>query len=580
MAEKKDLPLNVLEDGRILVDTEHNLFEEAQTTVSQFAELKERVKYLHTYRINSVSLWNAASLHDLTGEEIIRKLEMYSKHPIPEDLASKIQTTADRWGKLVLRRPLDGETNFREKLILGSSDPQFFKEVINDKRIEPFITDVPVSGLALVDNVPLQRGFLKQTLTEAGYPVQDQIGVEEGQKLKFNLRKRTRKGKDFEVRDYQTQAVEQFLLQNGYGGGHGVVISPPGTGKTIIGAHAMAEIQECALILCVDTVAVRQWIEELVDKTTLERNQIGEYTGSKKEIKPVTVATYHVAIRSVKEYFQEQDRDSEVITHFELFNQFDWGLIIYDEVHRLPAEMFRLTAELQARRRLGLTATLIREDGNEEDIFSLVGPLRFRASWEEMEKKGWIAKADCKEVRINMPDDLMDVYVSTDPRLKFRMASENYLKRDVVKGILEETDKSDQVLIIGYFLRSLENIARDINAPVIKGTVPYSARQTLYQKFREGEEKILCVSNVANYAIDLPGANVAIQISGTYGSRQEEAQRLGRILRPKPGENTSKFYTLVSEENREKHFAGKRQRFLIQKGYTYSLQRGERYINE
>lgn len=578
MAEKKDLPLIVLEDGRILAETEHPKFEEAREVVAQFASLKESPEFVHTYEIDNVSLWNAASLHNLTGEEIVRQLEEWSKYPLPEGLASEIQTVTNRLGKLTLRRPLSTEDQFEGNLVLSSPDPQFFKEVLSDNRVQPFIDEQPASDIALVNDVSFQRGFLKQILGEIGYPIQDQIGVEKGEKLEFSLCSHTKEGEKFKVRNYQKQAADRFLTQGDYGGGYGVVLLPPGTGKTIVGLEILRRIEECALILCTDTIAVRQWIEELLDKTTLTKEQVGEYTGDKKQIKPVTVGTYHIAIQSVREYLEELGEQGEITTHFQLFNQFDWGLIAYDEVHRLPAQVFRLTAELQARRRLGLTATFIREDRREEDVFSLIGPLRFQASWGEMEESGWIAEAICREVKVSLPEEDREVYNIADLRRKFRIASENPRKIKVLKEILGRTRAGDKVLVIGYFLDQLRRVSQEIDAPLIEGRTPYEERENLYHAFRKDEIRILCLSNVGNYAIDLPSANVAIELSGTGGSRQEEGQRLGRILRPKTKENIAQFYALVSEDTREEIFANRRQRYLVQQGYTYSVQGEEEYI--
>lgn len=578
MIERKDLPCTVLNDGRILLETEHPLFEEARESINRFAFLKESPEYVHTYQINNVSLWNAASLHDLKGEEIIQELEKYSRYPIPEELAAEICEMLDRWGKLVLRKPLSTESQFEGKLILSSSDPQFLQEVISDERIQPFITEQPAPDIALIEDTSIQRGFLKRMLTRTGYPVQDQIGVEPGEELEIDLRSQTKRGEKFKVRDYQNRAVDQFLLEREYGGGYGVVLLPPGTGKTIVGMETLNRLKECALILCVDRVAVRQWIDELLDKTTLTSDQIGEYTGEEKQIRPVTVATYHIAIRSVREYLEQYGEEAEIITHFQLFDQFNWGLIIYDEVHRLPAAVFRLTAELQARRRLGMTATFIREDEREDEVFSLIGPLRFSRSWQEMEEEGWIAQAICREIRIPLPGEYLGVYDRADYRRRFRIASENPRKLGVLREILNRSRPGDKILVMSYFLDQLERISREIEAPVINGYVPSKEREELYQAFRNGEIKVLCVSNVANYAIDLPDANVAVQVSGTFGSRQEEAQRLGRILRPKPGENIAQFYTLVTNESREEFFARRRQRFLTERGYNYAIQEEDDYV--
>ncbi|MCS6983707.1 MAG: DEAD/DEAH box helicase [Leptospiraceae bacterium] len=553
-------PLIVQSDKTLLLEVDHPLFEEARAIISRFAELEKSPEYLHTYRITPLSLWNAAAAK-MKAEEIIDALYRYSKYPVPQVVNSEIVTQISRYGKLKLKRDEQGN------LILYSKDTAYIKEVLRHKKIQPYLEGPKDENTIYVKND--FRGHLKQALIKIGYPVEDLAGYDEGNAFKFNLREYTRSGKKFEIRDYQRDAIEAFYAGGSVEGGSGVIVLPCGAGKTIVGIGCMHAIGTQTLILVTNTLSIRQWKQELLDKTDIKESDIGEYSGEKKEIRPITIATYNILTHRRKK--------GDEFTHFRLFSSNNWGFIIYDEVHLLPAPVFRMTSELQAKRRLGLTATLVREDGLEDDVFSLIGPKKYDVPWKDLEKKQWIAEARCIEVRVPMREMLRNAYSVADDREKFRLSSENPEKTRVV-GTLLHYHRQDQVLIIGQYLNQLKRIAGRFGIPLITGKTPLSERERLYREFREKKIPALVVSKVANFSIDLPDANVAIQVSGTFGSRQEEAQRLGRVLRPKEkGLNQALFYSVVTNESTEERFAHNRQLFLTEQGYEYFIYSYEQF---
>ncbi len=545
-------PLVVQSDRTVLLEVQNDFYEDARDALARFAELEKSPEYLHTYRITPLSLWNAAAA-GLTAPEIIESLERYSKYDLPSNVRVEIAEQVSRYGRIRLVRR-DGH------LALESSDVALIAEIARHKNIAPLIANQPDPHTLFADLA--QRGRLKQALVGLGYPAQDEAGYNEGRPLPLALRNPALSGETFGLRDYQTGAVAVFHAGGAASGGSGVIVLPCGAGKTLVGMGAMAALQTATLILTPSTVAARQWIRELLDKTTLTADQIGEYSGFEKEIRPVTIATYQI--------ITYRTRKSGAYPHFGLFDREEWGLIIYDEVHLLPAPVFRITADLQARRRLGLTATLVREDGHEKDVFSLIGPKKYDVPWKVLEKQGWIATAECHEVRLNLPDDLRMEYALTDEREKYRFAAENPLKLRVLDQLLAK-HRRDNVLVIGQYLNQLDKIATRLNAPVITGETKVAERERLFGLFRSGEINVLVVSKVANFAIDLPDANVLIQLSGTFGSRQEEAQRLGRILRPKQNGLLAHFYSLVTRDTRDQEFAANRQLFLTEQGYHYDI---------
>ncbi|MGL4987382.1 MAG: DNA repair helicase XPB, partial [Treponemataceae bacterium] len=397
-----------------------------------------------------------------------------------------------------------------------------------------------------------------------GWPVKDEVPLRDGEPFDIAIREQCLSGKPLDIRDYQKNAAQALLGNGGAGTGYGTIVLPCGAGKTVVGMYVMSQLKTNTLIVTTNISAVHQWIQELLDKTNITKEDIGEYTGENKEIKPITVATYQVLT-------WRPEKDS-AYPHFKLFSQRAWGLIIYDEVHLLPAPVFRVTAELQAIRRLGLTATLVREDGLEGHVFSLVGPKRYDVPWKELEANGWIAHAECIELRIDLPEKNEIEYAIANLRTKHRIASDNYTKITITKKLIQLYPE-DQCLIIGQYIDQLEKIATDLKVPLITGKTPNLERDRIYQQFRNKEIAVLVVSKVANFAIDLPDASMAIQVSGTFGSRQEEAQRLGRILRPK--ERISRFFTLITRNTVEEEFGANRQKFLAEQGYDYKIIRYE-----
>ncbi len=549
---KPDNPLVVQGDRTLLLEATHNKFAPARDFLSSFAELEKSPEYIHSYKLTPISIWNAVA-GGMSADEIISGLQQYSKFDIPQNIAHEVIDYADRYGKIKLISRDEG-------LFLKIDDRAVMAEITSQERLAKYLQQV-VSPSEISIN-PQMRGQLKQALVKINYPVEDLAGYAEGQPLFINLRSTTLSGSPFALREYQRQSIAAYYLQGSARGGNGVIVLPCGAGKTVVGMGVMAEIQAYTLIISTGIVAVRQWIRELLDKTDLTQDLIGEYTGERKEIKPVTITTYQMLT-------WRKQRSSKFV-HMELFNKHEWGLIIYDEVHLLPAPVFRATTELQSRRRLGLTATLVREDGCEDDVFSLIGPKRYDAPWSDLERQGYIAAARCYEIRVAMNDELRLKYAVADKRRKFRLAAENDAKIPIVQQLLQK-HKPDRILVIGQYLKQLKKIAAEIEAPIITGKTPTHTREDFYQRFREGEITVLVVSKVANFAIDLPEASVAIQVSGTYGSRQEEAQRLGRLLRPTTDQKQAKFYTLVSRDSTEQEFAMNRQLFLTEQGYRYYI---------
>lgn len=547
-------PLIVQSDKTMLLDVHSPLANECRSELIAFAELEKSPEHIHTYRLSPLSLWNAASA-DLQSEAIIATLEKFSAFAVPESIAVWICETMARFGKVHIR-----ETKNENELLLTVDSGRIFSELQKNRELQKYFLDkTPSEKNAFLFKVT-NRGTIKQTLLTLGYPAKDEAHLIEGDTLSFTLRSKTKSGKPFVVRDYQKAASESFLGNKKAGSGFGTIVLPCGSGKTIVALEIMEKLQTNTLIVTTNISAVHQWIQELLDKTSLTSDDIAEYSGEAKTIKPVTIATYQILT-------WRANKDSDY-PHFSLFRKRNWGFIIYDEVHTLPAPVFRVAAELQAIRRVGLTATLVREDGNEGAVFSLVGPKRFDVPWKELEKYGWIAKAECVEVKVDFNDDDEITYATSPLRKKHRLASENQNKYEIVKTLLS-LYKDESILVIGQYISQLEKIAQKIAAPIITGKTPIAERDALYEKFRAGNLHALVVSKVANFAIDLPDASVAIQVSGTFGSRQEEAQRLGRILRPK--EKCAKFFTLITRDSVEEEFGANRQKFLAEQGYSYHL---------
>ena len=552
MAASSTGPIIIQSDRTVLLEVNNQQYTEARDALARFAELEKSPEHIHTYRITPLSLWNAAAT-GLTAEEIVEALTRYGKYDVPANIRTDIYEYVGRFGRLKLIR--DGS-----ELLLISDDVPLLTEIANHKRFVGYIVAQRDERTLVIDSA--LRGHIKHSLVQFGFPAEDLAGYVDGAPLEVALRSETSEGERFQLRPYQTEAVDVFYAAGGVRGGSGVIVLPCGAGKTVVGLAVIDKLQCATLVLTPNTVAARQWIEEIVDKTRIPRDAIGEYTGQRKEIKPVTVATYQILTH-------RSSRDTD-FPHFQLFNERDWGLIIYDEVHLLPAPVFRITAEIQARRRLGLTATLVREDGREEDVFSLIGPKKYDVPWKDLEHQGWIATAECHEVRLPLPNDHRMSYAVSEEKDKYRIAAENPLKLDAMRAILAK-HPDDQVLVIGQYLDQLAAIKEVLDVPIITGKTPVREREALYEKFRIGEITQLIVSKVANFAIDLPDANVAIQVSGTYGSRQEEAQRLGRILRPKRHGLLAHFYTLVTRDTKDQEFAAKRQLFLTEQGYRYEI---------
>jgi DNA excision repair protein ERCC-3 len=547
-------PLIVQGDRTVLLEVDNPLYAEARDALAPFAELEKSPEHIHTYRLTPLSLWNAAAA-GMTAGAMVDALTTYSKFPLPPNLGVDLTELVGRYGRVRLERQDDG-------LRLVTQDRPLLEELARRKEVRAYLGErLDATSFAVDDAF---RGVLKQALIAVGYPAEDLAGYTSGAELQVGLRTVSRAGLPFRVRDYQRMAVDAFHAGGDARGGSGVVVLPCGAGKTIVGIAALAALGRHTLILTTSTTAVEQWRREILDKTDLPEEMVATYTGDSKAIAPVTLATYQIVT-----YRPKKDGD---FPHFGLFNSRDWGLIVYDEVHLLPAPVFRATADIQARRRLGLTATLVREDGREEDVFSLIGPKKFDVPWRVLEQKGWIAEAQCHEVRLALPADGRMEYAVADWRDKFRLASENPAKDELVGLLLGRFDgPGDRVLIIGQYLKQLRRLAERFDIPLITGQTSNAEREELYGKFRRGTLRRLVLSKVGNFAIDLPDANVMIQVSGTFGSRQEEAQRLGRILRPKDGAETARFYTLVSRDTREMDFSHHRQLFLTEQGYSYEI---------
>lgn len=545
-------PLTVQGDRTILLEVAAVGFAEARDYLTRFAELEKSPEFFHTYRITPLSIWNAAAA-GLSAAEILEFLRARSRYPVPPNVERDIQENIRKFGLLRLeRRGTD--------IVLASSDAALLKDVCRNAAVKKMLGGVPDGGSIPVP--PALRGEVKQALIKIGYPVEDLAGYASGDAYRIAFRERTATGAEFRIRAYQREAADVFYAGGTERGGSGVIVLPCGAGKTVVGLAAMERVAAETLILTTNIVAVRQWKNELLDKTDVRAEDIGEYTGETKEVKPVTIATYQILTYRRKK--------NEPFVHFELFSAKRWGLVVYDEVHLLPAPVFRVTAEIQATRRLGLTATLVREDHKEDEVFSLIGPKKYDVPWKVLERQGWIAQARCQEIRVPIPDDLKHAYQSSSAREQFRLASENPAKETVVRQLLQR-HREDHVLIIGQYLDQLEALAAGLAAPLITGKTPNKERERLYKSFRSGEIPVLLVSKVGNFAIDLPDASVAIQVSGTFGSRQEEAQRLGRILRPKANGTSAWFYSLVTRESKESEFANHRQLFLTEQGYSYEI---------
>jgi DNA excision repair protein ERCC-3 len=549
---RPDNPLIVQGDQSVLAEVASPRFAEARDRIARFAELVKSPEHVHTYRITPLSVWNACAAGAAT-DEIVETLREYAKYPVPAHVERGILDAGTRYGRLRLTR--DGEG-----ILLAADEPALLEQVLRIRTVAPHLGERLSPTLARVP--PAERGRLKQALVKAGWPAEDLAGYTPGEPLPVALRETTRGGEPFSLRAYQQEAAHAFHAGGSERGGSGVVVLPCGAGKTVVGLECIARTGCSTLVLTTSVTSVRQWIREILDRTTLHEDQVGEFTADAKEVRPVTVSTYQM--------LTHRSRADADFRHLELFDRRDWGLIVYDEVHLLPAPVFQVTASLQARRRLGLTATLVREDGREDDVFALIGPKKADVPWKELEGQGWIAKAECTEVRVPMPPELRMEYAVAESRQRFRLASENPAKLPVVREILAR-HAGEPALVIGMYVEQLRGLAEELGIPLLTGTTAQRKRETLYRDFREGRLPVLAVSKVANFAVDLPDAAVAVQVSGTFGSRQEEAQRLGRILRPKPGANQAHFYTLVSRDSDEQEYALRRQLFLCEQGYAYRI---------
>ncbi|WBU37860.1 DNA repair helicase XPB [Homoserinibacter sp. YIM 151385] len=539
-------PLIVQSDRTVLLEVAHPQAEEARHELAVFAELERAPEHVHTYRITRLGLWNARAAGH-TAEQMLRTLDDYAKFPVPQTVSVDIEETVARYGRLVISREA-GEGDEPGELLISSTDPAVLAEITRSSKLGPLLGIRRSSTEWTLQ--PWARGQVKQELLKLGWPAEDTAGYTPGTAHPIDLEE-----EGWSLRPYQQAAVENFFAH-----GSGVVVLPCGAGKTIVGAGAMAEASTNTLILVTNAVSARQWRAELLKRTTLTEDEIGEYSGQVKEIRPVTIATYQILTSRRKGEY----------THLALLDALDWGLIVYDEVHLLPAPVFKLTADLQARRRLGLTATLVREDGRESDVFSLIGPKRFDAPWKEIEAQGYISPAACYEVRIDLPASERLEYAASADDERYRLAATAPAKLGVVRDLVSRHE-GERILVIGQYLDQIEELAEALDAPQLTGATPVDERERLYQSFREGETKVLVVSKVANFSVDLPEATVAIQVSGSFGSRQEEAQRLGRLLRPKESGLPASFYTLVARDTVDQDFAQNRQRFLAEQGYAYTI---------
>ena len=536
-----DGPLIVQSDRTVLLEVAHPDAETARHELAVFAELERAPEHIHTYRITRLGLWNARAAGH-TADDMLATLDRFTRFPVPPSVTTDLRETVERYGRLTIERGDDGE------LLLHSTDRAVIAEVSRNKRIQNLLIGHPDPDTFVID--AWARGQIKQELLKVGWPAEDLAGYTPGTPHEIGLDDR-----DWHLRPYQQEAVDTFAKD-----GSGVVVLPCGAGKTLVGAGAMAQTKTTTLILVTNTVSARQWRDELLKRTTLTAEEIGEYSGQIKEIKPVTIATYQILTSKRKGEY----------AHLGVLDALDWGLIVYDEVHLLPAPVFKLTADLQARRRLGLTATLVREDGREGDVFSLIGPKRYDAPWKQIEQQGYISPAACYEVRVDLPADERLEYAAAADDQRYRLAATAPAKIDAVRDIVARHD-GEQVLVIGQYLDQLQELSDALDAPQINGSTPVDEREQLFHAFRDGSVKLLVVSKVANFSIDLPEASVAIQVSGSFGSRQEEAQRLGRLLRPKTNGHTASFYTLIARDTVDQEFAQNRQRFLAEQGYSYTI---------
>lgn len=592
-------PLIVQSDRSVLLEVDNPRYDECRDQLAAFCELIKSPEHIHTYRLTSLSMWNARAA-GMTAEDMVRVLDEYSKYDVPGNISHDIRDYVGRYGRLQLFK----QDNV---LVLRADDNLLMTEIRHNKTLQKFLL-APLDARTV--EIPLlERGRLKQALLKIGFPIEDLAGYTEGDALELGLREITLAGKPFLPRPYQDDAANAFWANGSAAGGSGVLVLPCGAGKTIIGIQAMVKAQMQTLIICTGITAARQWMAEILDKTNVTEEMIGEYSGDVKTIRPITVATYQVLTvrrdpNKPRKTKKGSDADAQETLepeaddwdapappkkkglgeedgyyNLDLFDKQNWGLIVYDEVHLLPAPVFRITAEIQAKRRLGLTATLVREDGREDDVFSLIGPKKADVPWKVLEKQGWIATALCTEIRVSLNEGSRLDYAIADPREKFRLASVNPGKEDVIAYLLEK-HKDDNVLIIGQYLEQLDSILARFEAPIITGKTPQREREKIYGQFRTGEIKRLIVSKVANFSIDLPDANVAIQVSGTFGSRQEEAQRLGRVLRPKSDGSIAHFYSIVTRETRDQEFATHRQLFLTEQGYRYEILDAEKLGTE
>ncbi|QTQ17190.1 DNA repair helicase XPB [Treponema parvum] len=566
-------PLIIQSDRTLLLDVHAPRAQECRNALIPFAELERSPEHLHTYRLTPLSLWNASSA-GFTPDDAVKVLRDFARYDVPPSVEAWIKETAGRFGKLCLiSAPEDvysedesssgGKRLKKEYLYLVTDSAPVYKEILNNASLKKYLAPHTSSSFPHSYGFLLEltdRGTVKQNLLKAGWPVKDDVPLKDGEALDISLRKTTLSGKELVIRDYQKESAEALVGDKGPGTGFGTIVLPCGSGKTVIGMYIMEMLKTCTLIVTTNISAVHQWMDELIDKTNLTEQQIAEYTGSKKDIKPVTIATYQILT-----WRPEKDGP---YPHFSIFRERPWGLIIYDEVHMLPAPVFRVVAELQAVRRVGLTATLVREDGCEGHVFSLVGPKRYDVPWKELEHSGWIAAAECVEVRINLDESKEIEYAVSDVRKKHRIAGENPQKVNIVQQIISRYPE-DKILVIGQYINQLEQLSKVLGSPIITGKTPAQERDKLYADFRKNKIRVMVVSKVANFAIDLPDASLAIQVSGTFGSRQEEAQRLGRILRPK--NKTARFFTLITRNTVEEDFGANRQKFLAEQGYSYRI---------
>lgn len=543
-------PLIVQSDRTLLLETDHEDASACRAAISPFAELERSPEHVHTYRVTALALWNArAAGHD--AEQVVDALLRWSRYPVPQSLLVDVAETMARYGRLTLEMdPVHG-------LVLRANDRAVLEEVVRSKAVAPSLgARIDQRTIVVVRS---ERGRLKQALLKVGWPADDRAGYVDGTSHPIALAE----GAGFALRPYQREAAEAFMAT-----GSGVVVLPCGAGKTLVGVAAMARASAHTLVLVTNIISARQWRAELLARTSLGEAEVGEYSGERKQIRPVTLATYQILV----------SRKGGLFPHMEVFSAEDWGLVVYDEVHLLPAPVFRMAAEVQSRRRLGLTATLVREDGREGDVFSLIGPKRYDAPWRDMEAQGWIAPAICTEVRVTLTDDERMAYALAEPEESYRVGSTARSKLRVVERICAEAVKrGEPALVIGQYLDQVEDLAQRLGAPCLTGKTPVRERERVYEAFRRGEEPLLVVSKVANFSIDLPEASVAVQVSGSFGSRQEEAQRLGRVLRPKADGRQARFFAVVSRDTNDQEFAARRQRFLAEQGYSYTIVDAEEF---